>query len=77
MKDNKLEKPKPLRKIPTKKLTPKQPKNNFYWVYAIFIAAFLGFAIYSGSNTGVAIDFNRFENEMLLQIGRASCRERV
>jgi AFG3 family protein len=67
MKDNNIEKPKPLRKIPTKKISPKQPKNGFMWLYLVAIAVFIGFAIYSGSNGGMPIDFNRFQTQMLSQ----------
>ncbi len=65
MKDNKLEKPKPIRKIPTKRITPKPPKFNFMWLYAVAIATFIGVAYLSGSNGGAPIDFKRFETEML------------
>ena len=37
MKDNKLENPKPIRKISNKKITPKPPKFNIMWLYAIII----------------------------------------
>ncbi len=65
MKDNKLEKPKPIRKIPAKRITPKPPKFNFMWLYAVAIALFLGVAYFSGNNGGSLINFKRFENEML------------
>jgi AFG3 family protein len=67
MKDNKLEKPKPLRKIPNKKITPKPPKFNVMWLYAVVIATFIGVAYFSGNNGGTQIDFKRFESEMLAQ----------
>ena len=44
MKDNKLEKPKPLRKIPNKKISPKPPKPNIMWFYAIIVVVLLGVA---------------------------------
>src|SRR6201996_2167278 len=65
MKDNKQDKPKPIRKIPNKRIAPKPPKFNFMWLYAIAIATFLGVAYFSGNNGGALIDFKRFENEML------------
>src|ERR1700761_9817302 len=65
MKDNKQDKPKPIRKIPNKRIAPKPPKFNFMWLYAIAIATFLGVAYFSGSNGGASIDFKRFETEML------------
>src|ERR1700761_4172042 len=68
MKDNKVEKPKPLRKIPNKKIAPKPPKFNVMWLYAVVIATFIGVALFSGSNGGgKLIDFKTFENDMLLQ----------
>ncbi|MEO8885650.1 MAG: ATP-dependent zinc metalloprotease FtsH [Mucilaginibacter sp.] len=65
MEDKKLDKPKPIRKIPNKKITPKPPKFNFMWLYAVLIALFVGFAWFSGSNGGIPIDFKRFETKML------------
>jgi len=68
MKDNKVEKPKPLRKIPNKKIAPKPPKFNVMWLYAVVIATFIGVAYFSGSNGGgKLIDFKTFENDMLLE----------
>ncbi|MES2377081.1 MAG: ATP-dependent zinc metalloprotease FtsH [Bacteroidota bacterium] len=65
MEDKKLDKPKPIRKIPNKRIAPKPPKFNFMWLYAVAIAAFVGVALYS-NNAGVTqIDFKRFETEML------------
>ncbi|MDB5005359.1 MAG: hflB [Mucilaginibacter sp.] len=65
MEDKKLDKPKPIRKIPNKRITPKPPKFNFMWLYAVAIATFIGVAYFSGSNGGTLIDFRRFETEML------------
>jgi AFG3 family protein len=67
MKDNNSEKPKPVRKIPAKRITPKPPKFNFMWVYALVIATFIGIAVFSGNTGGRAIDFKKFETEMLKQ----------
>lgn len=67
MKDNKLEKPKPLRKIPNKKITPKSPKPNFMWFYAIIVVVILGVASLLSGSTSNPITFQRFENEMLKQ----------
>jgi AFG3 family protein len=64
--DNKQDKPKPLRKIPIKKIAPKVPKGGFYWVYVVFIAIFIGVAIYSGSSGGTQTDFTTF-SKMLQQ----------
>lgn len=65
MEDKKLDKPKPIRKIPNKRIAPKPPKFNFMWLYAVAIAAFVGVALYSNNNASTQIDFKQFENEML------------
>ena len=65
MKDNNSEKPKPVRKIPAKRITPKPPKFNFMWVYALVIATFIGIAVFSGNTGGRAIDFKTFDSKML------------
>ncbi|MFD0752040.1 ATP-dependent zinc metalloprotease FtsH [Mucilaginibacter calamicampi] len=67
MKDNNSEKPKPVRKIPAKRITPKPPKFNFMWVYALVIATFIGIAVFSGNTGGRVIDFKTFETKMLKQ----------
>lgn len=67
MKDNKLEKPKPIRKIPNKKITPKTPKPNIMWFYAIILVVLLGLATLLNGNTTSPITFQRFEEEMLKQ----------
>ena len=64
MKDNKLDKPKPIRKIPNKKSTPNSP--NFMWIYAVVIAVILGGMFFSGSGGGSAITFKEFETKMLI-----------
>jgi len=61
MKNNKLENQKPLRKIPTKKISPKQPKNGFMWIYAVILAGLLGFFIFQNTGGTVPIDFTRFQ----------------
>ncbi|RZA03717.1 MAG: ATP-dependent zinc metalloprotease FtsH [Sphingobacteriaceae bacterium] len=65
MKDDKLDKSKPIRKIPNKKITPKPPKFNFMWLYAIAIGMFLVVALFSGNNGGAKIENKRFESKML------------
>jgi len=65
MKDNKLEKPKPLRKIPNKKITPKPPKPNIMWFYAIIVVVLLGVATLLNGNTTAQISFQRFAENML------------
>ncbi|HEY4324481.1 MAG TPA: ATP-dependent zinc metalloprotease FtsH [Mucilaginibacter sp.] len=67
MKDNKLEKPKPIRKIPTKKIAPKPPKPNIMWFYAIILVVLLVVATLLNGNTLSPITFQRFETEMLKQ----------
>jgi AFG3 family protein len=64
MKDNKLEKPKPIRKISNKK-PPKQPKFNFIWLYGTLIFAFIVIATMLNDNGGNEISFQRFESQML------------
>ena len=61
MKDNKLEKPKPLRKIPNKKISPKPPKPNIMWFYAIIVVVLLGVATLLNGNTNSAITFQRLK----------------
>jgi len=65
MKDNNLEKPKPIRKIPNKKITPKPPKPNIMWFYAIIVVVLLGVATLLNGNTQPPITFQRFEEQML------------
>jgi AFG3 family protein len=65
MKDNKLEKPKPLRKIPNKKITPKPPKPNIMWFYVIIVVVLLGVATLLQGNTQAPITFQRFDEQML------------
>ena len=67
MKDNKLEKPKPIRKIPNKKITPKPPKPNIIWFYAIIVVVLLGVATLLNSSSTNQITFQRFEEKMLSQ----------
>jgi AFG3 family protein len=65
MKDNNLEKPKPIRKIPNKKVTPKPPKPNIMWFYAIIVVVLLGVATLLNGNNIKPITFQRFEETML------------
>jgi len=67
MKDNNLEKPKPIRKIPNKKITPKPPKPNIMWFYAIIVMVLLGVATLLNGNTTSPITFQRFAEKMLKQ----------
>ena len=65
MKDNKLEKPKPIRKIPNKKITPKPPKPNIMWFYVIIVVVLLGVATLLNGNTFKPITFQKFSEQML------------
>src|ERR1700740_481197 len=56
MKDNNLEKPKPIRKIPNKK-APKPPRFNFMWIYAVVIAAFFIITMLVTDNNGKQVAF--------------------
>jgi cell division protease FtsH len=67
MKDTKPDGQRPLRRIPGKKITPKQPKNGFMWLYVVAIAAFIAFAYYQTGSTATQVTFNRFQQEMLGQ----------
>ncbi len=67
MKDNNLEKPKPIRKIPNKKVAPKPPKPNIMWFYAIIVVVLLGVATLLNGNNLKPITFQRFAETMLKQ----------
>jgi AFG3 family protein len=65
MKDNNLEKPKPIRKIGTKKIVPKPPKFNFMWFYAIIIVALLVVPYILNGGNGKEINYQEFETKIL------------
>jgi cell division protease FtsH len=67
MKDNKTEKPKSIRKIPNKKITPKPPKFNIMWLYAIVIVALVVVPYILSGNGGKEISLQDFESKMLKQ----------
>ena len=67
MKDNKLENPKPIRKIPNKKITPKSPRPSFMWFYAIIVVVLLVVATLLNTTTTNNITFQRFSEDMLKQ----------
>lgn len=67
MKDNKSEKPKTIRKISNKKITPKPPRFNIMWLYAVVIIALLVVPYLLNGTGGKAINYQRFESEMLKQ----------
>ncbi|MFD1257216.1 ATP-dependent zinc metalloprotease FtsH [Mucilaginibacter terrae] len=60
MKDNNsnTDKPKSFRRVPNRKITPKPPKFNFMWLYAIVILALLVVPYILGGSGGKKIDFN-------------------
>ncbi|WDF55287.1 ATP-dependent zinc metalloprotease FtsH [Mucilaginibacter sp. KACC 22063] len=65
MKDNKSDRPKNIRKISNKKITPKPPRFNIMWLYAIVIIALLVVPTILNSGGGKQISSQRFQNEML------------
>ncbi len=65
MKDNKLEKPKPIRRIPNKKISPKPPKFNLMWLYVVAFLAVVIATAQMGSSEGKLITYKQFETEML------------
>ena len=56
---------KTIRRIPNKKTTPKPPKFNFMWIYAIAIIALLVVPYFFGGSGGSLINFQKFESDML------------
>jgi AFG3 family protein len=64
-KNKKADGQKPIRKIPNKKITPKPPKFNLMWLYAIAIIGLLVVPTFLGGNNGRVINFQRFANKML------------
>jgi AFG3 family protein len=67
MKDNNLEKPKPIRKIPAKKAVPKPPKFNLMWIYAVIILGVFLAAQFLSSSGARDINYQDFETTMLKQ----------
>ncbi|QQL49282.1 ATP-dependent zinc metalloprotease FtsH [Mucilaginibacter ginkgonis] len=68
MKENKNEKPKVIRKITNsngKKITPKPPRFNIVWLYAMLIVGLVVVSYFINSNTGKQISTQRFVSEML------------
>jgi AFG3 family protein len=63
-KENKADN-KTTRKIPGKKITPKPPKFNLMWLYAIAIIGLLVIPTLFSSSGGKQIDFPNFSNTML------------
>jgi len=65
IKDKKTDSQKPLRRVPNKKSTPKPPKFNLMWLYAILIIGLFVIPTIWGGSTGKQIDFQTFSNTML------------
>src|SRR4051812_19207689 len=64
MKDNKSEKPS-IRRNPNKKLSPKAPKFNIMWLYAVVVFALLAGSLLLKTGGGRQITWQRFESRML------------
>ncbi|CAM3873697.1 ATP-dependent zinc metalloprotease FtsH [Mucilaginibacter galii] len=66
MKDNnsKSDKPK-FRRVPNRKITPKPPRFNFMWLYAVVILALLVVPYILGGSNATEVSFQRFESQML------------
>ncbi len=68
MKDNnKADRPKNFRRIPNRRITPKPPRFNFMWLYAIVILALLVVPYILNGSGGKKIDFR--DLEAMLQRG--------
>ncbi len=65
MKEKNSENQKPIRRIPNKKTTPKPPKFNFMWIYAIAVIGLLVVPYFFGGSGGSLINFQTFEGNML------------
>ncbi|MDT3404107.1 ATP-dependent zinc metalloprotease FtsH [Mucilaginibacter terrae] len=58
MKDTKSDNKPKFRRVPNRKITPKPPRFNFMWLYAIVIVALLVVPYILGGSPGSKIDFN-------------------
>lgn len=65
MKEKNSENQKTIRRIPNKKTTPKPPKFNFMWLYAIAVIGLLVIPYFFGGSGGKLISFQNFESSML------------
>jgi len=59
-KDNKLEKPRPIRKLSNKKPA-KPPKFNPMWIYGVILFAMFAFVLFMQTDNGKQISFQQFE----------------
>jgi AFG3 family protein len=57
--NNKTDKPKSFRRIPNRKITPKPPRFNFMWLYAVVILALLVVPYILNGSGGKAIEFEK------------------
>src|SRR5690625_4220814 len=55
-----------MKKIPGKKITPKPPKFNLMWIWAIMILGFFGLQLLFSSDSGDKITYREFESKMLI-----------
>ncbi|WP_419802215.1 ATP-dependent zinc metalloprotease FtsH [Mucilaginibacter sp.] len=65
MKEKNAENQKNIRRIPNKKTTPKPPKFNFMWIYAIAVIGLLVVPYFFGGSGGTLVNFQTFESTML------------
>ncbi len=65
MKEKESENQKTIRRIPNKKSTPKPPKFNFMWIYAIAVIGLLVVPYFFGGSGGSLVNFQTFESTML------------
>ena len=49
-----------------KRVLPKPPKFNFYWIYGILLVGIIGFNLMYSGNSAKEISYQRFTTEMLL-----------
>src|ERR1700744_453626 len=59
-KDNKLEKPRPIRKLSNKKPA-KPPKFNPMWIYGVILFAMFAFVLFMQTGGGTEISFQKFQ----------------
>lgn len=55
-----------MKKIPGKKITPKPPKFNLMWIWAIMILGFFGLQLLFSGSSGEKITYREFESKMLI-----------
>ncbi|EHQ27350.1 ATP-dependent zinc metalloprotease FtsH [Mucilaginibacter paludis] len=67
MKDNRSDKKPSIRRNPNKKISPKTPKFNIMWLYAVVVLALLVVPVVLGGSGGKLINWQRFEGKMLKQ----------